>query len=168
MGLQKGSSILLCYWCWLYSGILGGSELNGYAPPGQIGFQGELFPVFFQPCSAGLVLRHHRGHHGPELLGMIHVSQMAELMDHHIVQHNGGCEDQSIVKRETAAGRTATPAGLLVPDGDGAVMSAGDLVVVSHTVLKLCPCLGSVALSQGYQASSFRSRQRGVFVLCQN
>ena len=81
-------------------------------------FQSKLLTMLAEPLSAFLIFRHHGGNHVPEIFGMVHVGQMAELMHHYIVKNHWRRKNQAVIEGQCSAGRAAAPAGLLVPDGD--------------------------------------------------
>ena len=129
-------------------------------------FQAELLPVFTEPFSAFFVFRHHGGNHVPEIFGMVHVGQVAELMDYHIIKDHRRREDQAVIKRQCSPGGAASPAGLLVPDGDGGVISARYPVKIGHPAFELLPGGIAVSFFQGFQTPDLGS---GIFaVSCGN
>ncbi len=65
---------------------------------------------------------------------MIHVGEMAQLMDHHIVQYMGRCQHQPPMKGKSTVGGTAPPAGPLFPDGDSIVGTSRKLLKIRHTL----------------------------------
>ncbi len=77
------------------------------------------------------------------------MGQMAQLMDDHIIQDGGRCQHEPPVKRECASGAAASPASLLIPDGDAVVGATGELVEMSHSFRKIFFCRGNIALFQG-------------------
>ena len=81
--------------------------------------------MLFQPDAICGVIRHDLSYHIPEILGMVHMGQVTEFMDYHIIQDSGRCEDQSVIKRKGALGRTAAPPAFLITDRDGMVRAAG-------------------------------------------
>ncbi len=68
---------------------------------------------------------------------MIHVGEVAQFVDNHIVQHMGRSHHQPPVEGESAVGGTAPPAGLLLPDGDGMVGASGKLLKICHSLWKI-------------------------------
>ena len=74
----------------------------GNALSAQMLFQSQFMPVLSEPLFIDPVVRHDAFHHVPEVLGMVHVGQMAELMHHHIIQWASGTVDQAVVKGEGA------------------------------------------------------------------
>ena len=57
-------------------------------------------------------------------------------MNDNIINHFFGSEDQTPVKVKVSLAAAASPAGLLVTDGDRSIVAAGEAVVVFHTVRK--------------------------------
>ena len=117
-----------------------------------------------QPPPVLPVLRHDLRHHVPEIFGMVHVGQVAELMDHHVIQYHGRGEYEPVVEGQGAPGGTAPPAGLLVPHRDGGVMASGEPVVVRRPALELRPGGLPVSFFQGFQPPDFRGSE--VSFLC--
>lgn len=77
------------------------------------------------------------------------MSQMAQLMDDHIIQNGRRCQHEPPVKGESASGAAASPAGLLIPDGDAVVGAAGELMEMSDSFREILFRRGDIALFQG-------------------
>ena len=90
--------------------------------------------VVSQPLLVDSVIRHNALYHVPKIFGMIHMGQMAELMDDYIIKRSCRTVDQTVIKGERASGRTAAPTGLLISDGDRGIVSAGEPVIICHAV----------------------------------
>ncbi len=65
--------------------------------------------MFFQPPVVNSKLRHHRGHTRPEGTGVVVVSEVGQLMHHHIIHDGEWCEDQSVTKIQTPPHTTRPP-----------------------------------------------------------
>lgn len=68
---------------------------------------------------------------------MIHVGEVAQFVDNYIVQHMGRSHHQPPVKGKGTVGGTTSPAGLLLPDGDGMVGASGKLLKICHSLWKI-------------------------------
>ena len=66
----------------------------------------------------------------PELLRMIVLLGMAELVHHDVVLQRFREIDDAVVEGEVSFCGAASPPGLLVPDGDGAVREAVESIEV--------------------------------------
>ena len=77
------------------------------------------------------------------------MGQMAQLMDDHIIQDGGRRQHKPPVKGERASGAAASPAGLLIPDGDAVIVAAGELVKIGDSFRKIFFRRGDIALFQG-------------------
>lgn len=87
------------------------------------------------------------------------MGQVAELMDHHIVQHLRRRKDQPVIEGEGAAGRTAAPAGLLIPDGNGGIDASGNMAVICAPLFNKASGGAAVSSFQCFQTLYFRRRQ---------
>ena len=56
-------------------------------------------------------------HLAPETGGLVHLPQMHQLVQNHIIAHEGGCLEKAPVQRNRAAPRARTPARTLVAHG---------------------------------------------------
>ena len=99
-------------------------------------FQCELMAVIPQPGSADLIVRQDACYHIPEIFGMIHISQMAELVNNNIVQYSGGSENKPIVKGQSSTGGAASPAAFLISYGYRGVASSSKPVVEFNSLCK--------------------------------
>ena len=88
-------------------------------------------------------------------------------MDHDIVQNSGRRQHQPPVKGQRASGAAASPAGLLVADGDAAVGAAGELLEVGGSFRKVFSGSGDIALCQGgtLGVGQIGDRHPGLFLL---
>jgi hypothetical protein len=68
-----------------------------------VGFKVQFVSMFFEPLFAGAVVGHDALHHIPEIFGMVHVCQMAQLMHDHIVKHLVGCEDEPVIEGQSTS-----------------------------------------------------------------
>ena len=59
----------------------------------EIGFPYSKWAMFIDP-----VIRHDALDHVPEVLRMVHMSQVAELVDYHIIQRTGRTVDQTVIE----------------------------------------------------------------------
>ncbi len=70
-------------------------------------------------------------------------------MDHDIIQNRRGRQHETPVKGEGSPRAAASPAGLLVPDGDAVVSAAGELLEVGGSFWKIFFGSGNIPLRQG-------------------
>ena len=77
------------------------------------------------------------------------MGQMAQLMDDHIIQDGGRRQHEPPVEGECASCTAASPAGLLIPDGDAVVGAAGKLLKMGNSFRKIFFRRGDIALFQG-------------------
>ena len=101
----------------------------------------------------------------PKISGVVHIGQMAQLVDNHIIRDCGRCQHESPVKREGASCTAASPAGLLIPDGDAVVGAAGKLHKVSGTFGKILFCSGDIPLFQSDPLDIGQVGDRAVLAL---
>lgn len=73
-------------------------------------------------------------------------------MDHNVIQYHGRGKDQAVVEGEGAPGGAAAPAGFLIPNGDGCIAAAGELMIVVAALLELCSGCAAISFFQGFQA----------------
>lgn len=73
------------------------------------------------------------------------MGDVAELVNHYIVQHSGRSVHEAVVKGQGSGGGTAAPASLLVTDSDAGISSAGLFDEVLYTFGKVV--FGSVAVA---------------------
>lgn len=106
-------------------------------------------PVLFQPFAGSAVIGIYGLHGLPESGGVIHMRQMAQFMDYYIVQDGGWRKHKSPVEGKGSPGAAASPAGLLVPDSDAAVGSAGKLLEISRPLREVFSGGGDIPLGQG-------------------
>ncbi len=85
-------------------------------------------------------------------------------MDYHIIKDHRRREDQAVIKRQCSPGGAASPAGLLVPDGDGGVISARYPVKIGHPAFELLPGGIAVSFFQGFQTPDLGFRQAAGFL----
>ena len=76
--------------------------------------------VFRKPGVVLAVVRVDAEHVVVETLGMIHLEQVAELVNDHAVYYLGRSQHQQAVEVEIAFGAAAAPSGFLVSDRDSA------------------------------------------------
>lgn len=79
---------------------------------------------------------------------MIHIGEMTELMHHHIIQYMRWSHHQPPVEGEGAIGGTASPTGLLLPDGDGVIGAACKLLKIRHALRNVALCYLTVFFLQ--------------------
>ena len=77
------------------------------------------------------------------------MGQMAQLMDDHIIQNGGRRQHEPPVKGERASGAAASPAGLLIPDGDAVIGATSELVEIGDSFREIFFRRGDIALFQG-------------------
>lgn len=77
------------------------------------------------------------------------MGQMAQLMDDHIIQDGRRRQHEPPVKGKRASGAAASPACLLIPDGDAVVGAAGELMEMGDSFRKIFFRRGDIALFQG-------------------
>ncbi len=128
---------------------------DGDAGAFQIGREIELGAVLAEPLLVFPVFRHDAFHHIPEILGVVHVGQVAELMDHHIVEDLWRSEDQAVIEGECPSGGTASPTAFLVAYGDGGIITSGQLMIVCNSLGKKVAGRVAVAPLQGLEAFDF-------------
>lgn len=148
------------------SGLAPGLQCNGDSLLLQVVFQGQLVAVFLQPVFTEFVIRHDGGHHVPEIFGMVHVGQVAEFMDYHIVQYPRGSKDQAVIEGQRPPGGTAAPAGLLVTDRDGGIMASGDGMEISRPGFQFGPGGILIPFFQYLQAFCLRLCESNNVLLC--
>lgn len=91
----------------------------------------------------------------PEVLGMIHVGEMTEFVNDHVIQYLLWCEYQPVIKGKCATGGTASPAAFLVAYRDGGVIASGKLMIVSDPLGKGVPCCIAIAFFKSLEALVF-------------
>lgn len=79
---------------------------------------------------------------------MIHVCQMAQLVDDYIVENGRGSQHEPPVEGESSLCAAASPAGLLVADSNAVVGTAGKLAEVCGSFRKIFFGGSDVSLSQ--------------------
>lgn len=77
------------------------------------------------------------------------MGQVAQFMDHNIIQNSGRRQHETPVKGESSLRTTASPACLLIPDGDAAVGAAGELLEIGGSLRKILFGSGNIPLCQG-------------------
>lgn len=105
--------------------------------------------MLFEPFAVDAVVGADAFHKRPESLRVVHVRQMAEFMDDHIVEDGGRCQHQPPVEGKRTFCAAASPAGLLVTDGDAAEGSARERGKISGAFRKVFLCCGDVTLFEG-------------------
>ena len=96
----------------------------------------QFFPILFQPFLPDFVIRQNGRNYIIKSSGVVHFFPMSQLMNNNIVNNFFGSEDQTPVKVEVSPAAAASPAGLLLPDGDPAVSNAHKSCVVSCLLRK--------------------------------
>ena len=89
---------------------------------------------------------------------MIHVRQMAQFMDHHIIEDRRRRQHEPPVEGERSFGAAASPPGLLAADGNAAVCAAGELLEVGGSFGKVFFRRGDITF---LQCGALRIRQIG-------
>ena len=114
--------------------------------------------MFFQPGSILLIVGQNALHMLPEIPGVIHVGQVAELMHDHVVQYLGRCKKKSVVKGQGSKGGAASPAGFLVSYGNGGIAASGVGKEIRSSCLKNGFGGVSIASFHGLKPFFFGSR----------
>lgn len=70
---------------------------------------------------------------GPEKCGVVHLLSVTQLVDYHVVYDFGSGVHQCTVEIQVTGGAAASPAGLLMPDGDSSVGHAYYLSKMFYT-----------------------------------
>ena len=70
-------------------------------------------------------------------------------MDYYVVQNGGRRKHKPPVEGESSSGAAASPAGLLIPDSDAAVGSAGKRLEICHPLREVFFGGGDISLGQG-------------------
>ena len=90
----------------------------------------QCMSVFFQPFTRPSVIGQYAFHYGIEGFRMVHLPAVGKFMNDYIVQHFLRGEDEPPVEVEVALAAAASPARLLLPDGNAAVGDAHDARIV--------------------------------------
>lgn len=101
-------------------------------------------------------------HERPECLRVVHMGQMAEFVDDHIVQDGRRRQHEPPVKRQGALGAAASPAGLLVADGDTRIGSACEGSKAGNPFREVFLCRGDVTFFEGCPLGVRQVRYRAV------
>ncbi len=77
------------------------------------------------------------------------MGQVAQLMDHNIIQNGRRCQHETPVKGESPLRATASPACLLITDGNAVVNAAGELLEIGGSLREILFSSGDIPLCQG-------------------
>lgn len=80
-----------------------------------------LTPVIFEGGTELLVVWEYFFYLGPEKCGVVYLLSVTQLVDYHVVYDFGSGVHQCTVEIQVTGGAAASPAGLLMPDGDPSV-----------------------------------------------
>lgn len=105
-------------------------------------------PMVFEPFACRAIVGVYGLHFLPECGGVVHISQVAQFMDDHIIRNCRGRQHKPPIERECSFGAAASPAGFLIPDGDAIVGAAGELDKVGDSFGKVFFCRSDVPLFQ--------------------
>ena len=97
--------------------------------------------VFRKPGVVLAVVRVDAEHVVVETFGMIHLEQVAELVNDHAVYYLGRSQHQQAVEVEIAFGAAAAPSGFLVSDRDSAGADAEERSVIKNALRNVFPGL---------------------------
>lgn len=86
--------------------------------------------MFFQPFAAFPVIGEDGFHALPESFGVIHMFQMAEFMDYHVVKYSRGSQHKAPVEGKGPAAAAASPAGFLIAYGNGGIAVPDQVAVI--------------------------------------
>lgn len=125
----------------------------------------KLISMVFKPFAGSTVVRIYRFYLLPKIFRVVHISQMAQLMDDHIVRDCGRRQHEPPVKRESAARAAASPAGFLVPDADAVIGTSGKLMEVSDAFWKILFCSSNVSFFQSGSLDIGQVGDRAVIAL---
>ena len=92
-----------------------------------------LTPVIFEGGTELLVVWEYFFYLGPEKCGVVHLLSVTQLVDYHVVYDFGSGVHQCTVEIQVTGGAAASPAGLLMPDGDPSVGHAYYLSKMFYT-----------------------------------
>lgn len=92
-----------------------------------------LTPVIFEGGTELLVFWEYFFYLGPEKCGVVHLLSVTQLVDYHVVYDFGSGVHQCTVEIQVTGGAAASPAGLLMPDGDLSVGHAYYLSKMFYT-----------------------------------
>ena len=92
-----------------------------------------LTPVIFEGGTELLVVWEYFFYLGPEKCGVVHLLSVTQLVDYHVVYDFGSGVHQCTVEIQVTGGVAASPAGLLMPDGDPSVGHAYYLSKMFYT-----------------------------------
>ena len=101
----------------------------------------DFWSVFRKPGVVLAVVRVDAEHVVVETLGMIHLEQVAELVNDHAVYYLGRSQHQQAVEVEIAFGAAAAPSGFLVSDRDSAGADAEERSVIKNALRNVFPGL---------------------------
>ena len=90
-------------------------------------------PMVFEPFACRAIVRVYGLYFLPECGGVVHISQVTQFVDNHIIRNCRRCQHKPPIEGECALGAAASPAGFLIPDGDAVVGAAGELVKVGDS-----------------------------------
>ena len=94
-----------------------------------------LTPVIFEGGTELLVVWEYFFYLGPEKCGVVHLLSVTQLVDYHVVYDFGSGVHQCTVEIQVTGGAAASPAGLLMPDGDPSVSVLHVKAYISEPVL---------------------------------
>lgn len=89
---------------------------------------GQRMAVFAKPAPVCGIVRYHTGNLVPEGFGMVHIGQMAELVDNDVVYDRRRSHHKPVVKRQSTRLGAASPTGFLISDGNFCIGAAGLLL----------------------------------------
>ena len=105
--------------------------------------------MLFQPFSVGAVVGADALHKRPERFRVIHVSQMAKLMHDHVVKNRRRRQHKPPVEGEGASRAAASPAGLLIADGDAFETPSCERKEIGGAFRKIFPGGVDITLFEG-------------------
>ena len=101
----------------------------------------KLASVLLQPIVPDGILGIDLKQLSVKTVRVIHVLAVAQLVNHHAVQHLRGCQQEQAVEIQISIGRTASPTGSLMANGDPSVRHTHEGGIRLHTLGKDDACL---------------------------
>ncbi len=89
---------------------------------------GQRMTVLTKPAPVCSMVRYHAGNLVPKGVGMVHIGQMAELVDNDVVNDLGRRHHKPVIKRQSTRLGAASPTGFLISDGNFCIGAAGLLL----------------------------------------
>lgn len=98
---------------------------------------GQFMAVLAKPAPVDSVVGHNVRYLLPEGIRVVHVRQVAELVDNDIVRDLGRRHHKAVVKRQSTRLGAASPTGFLISDGNFVINAAGQFLQLGTAPWKI-------------------------------